>query len=172
MAESKTLPRLFIIDFDLAQSVESEETMTEGWCGTPPWVAPELGSINGPTQRYSPILADRWACGQMIQHFTKYFPTYEGERKTMLRAFAQRLLYLNPRARPALNELRAIDGPKKRNSARSQEEPVPKRHASCSESVCLLSNFVFESNQVMGPAARSELTTLNRQNSLKAQVTE
>jgi serine/threonine protein kinase len=76
--ESETLPRLFIVDFDLAQSVESEETMTEGWCGTPPWIAPELGSRNEPTQRYTPILADRWACGRMIGHFARCFPTYEG----------------------------------------------------------------------------------------------
>ena len=140
--ESKTLPRLFIIDFDLAEFVESEETMTEGWCGTPPWIAPELGSENGPIQRYSPILADRWACGRMIEYIAKYFPTYEGERKTMLQAFAQRLLDVNPRARPALNELQSIDGPK-RKSTRSQQEPVPKRHASCGELVCLLSNFVL-----------------------------
>jgi serine/threonine protein kinase len=77
--ESETLPRLFIIDFGLAQSVENEETMTEGWCGTPPWIAPEVGSRNGPTRRYSPILADRWACGRTIEHFAKYFPTYKGE---------------------------------------------------------------------------------------------
>ena len=136
-SESETLPRLFIIDFDLAQSVESEETMTEDWCGTPSWIAPELGSRNGPTQRYSPILADRWACGRMIGHFAKYFPTYEGERKTMLLAFAQRLLDVDPRARPGLNQLQAIHGPTKRKSARSPQEPVPKRHAS----VCLLSNL-------------------------------
>jgi len=104
-SKSKTLPRLFIIDFDLAQFVESEETMTDGWCGTPPWIAPELGSRDGPIQRYSPILADRWACGRMIKHFAKYFPKYEGARKTMLLAFAQRLLDVNPRARPELNQL-------------------------------------------------------------------
>jgi serine/threonine protein kinase len=141
--ESETLPRLFIIDFDIAQSVENEETMTEDWCGTPPWMAPELGSENGPTQRYSPILADRWACGRMIEHFAMYFPTYEGERNITLRAFAQRLLDVNPRARPGLNQLQAIHGPTKRKSARSQQEPVSKRHASCGESVCLLSNFVL-----------------------------
>ena len=136
--ESETLPRLFIIDFGLAQSIENEETMTEGWCGTPPWVAPEVGSRNGPTRRYSPILADRWACGRMIEHFAMYFPTYEGERNITLRAFARRLLDVNPRARPESNQLQAIHGPTKRKSA-SQEEPVPKRHASCSESVCLSS---------------------------------
>ncbi len=113
-SESKVSPRLFIIDFDLALSVESEETMTEGWCGTPLWIAPELGSRNGPIQRYSPILADRWACGRMIEYFTKYFPTYEGAQKTRLRAFARRLLYVIPRARPELNQLQAIHGPRKR----------------------------------------------------------
>ena len=95
-SESKTSPRLFIIDFDLTLSVESEETMSEGRCGTPPWIAPELESRDGPIQRYSPILADRWACGQMIKHF----PTYEAARKTWLPGFASRLLDVDPRARP------------------------------------------------------------------------
>jgi len=102
--ESKVLPRLFIIDFDLAQFVKSEETMTKGWCGTPPWIAPELGSRNGPTQRYSPILADQWACGKMIEHFAGYFPAHEGAQRTRLRAFAQQLLDSNPRARPKLDQ--------------------------------------------------------------------
>jgi serine/threonine protein kinase len=53
-SESQLSPQLFIIDFELALSVESEETMTEGWCGTPRWISPELGSRNGPIQRYSP----------------------------------------------------------------------------------------------------------------------
>ena len=131
--ESETSGRLFIIDFDLAQSVDNEETMTEGWCGTPPWIAPELGSENGPTQRYSPILADRWACGRVIEHFANYIPTYEGERKTKLLAFAQRLLDVDPRARPGLGELQIFHGSTKRKQAKSptQHEPEPKRHASC-----------------------------------------
>jgi serine/threonine protein kinase len=96
----ETSPRLFIIDFGLAQSVESEETMTEGWCGTPPWIAPEPGSRDGPVQRYSPILADRWVCGRMIQYFAKYIPTHDENTQHLL-AFAQRLLGVNPRARPS-----------------------------------------------------------------------
>lgn len=108
---SRNTPRIFIIDFCLALSVESEETMTEGWCGTPPWIAPELGSRNGPIQRYSPILADRWACGRMIECFAKYFPVYEGAQKTRLRAFAQRLLHVDPRARPNLNQSQSIHRP-------------------------------------------------------------
>ncbi|KAH9983818.1 kinase-like domain-containing protein [Russula compacta] len=70
-SESELSPRLFIIDLGLAESVENEETMTEGWCGTSSWIAPELGSRNGPIQRYSPILADRWACWRMIEYFAK-----------------------------------------------------------------------------------------------------
>ena len=54
---SRNTPRIFI-DFCLALSVESEETMTEGWCGTPPWIAPELGSRNGPIQT-----AQSWPIG-------------------------------------------------------------------------------------------------------------
>ncbi len=134
--ESKSLPRLFIIDFDLAEYVKSEETMTEGWCGTRGWIAPELGSEDGPNCQYSPILADRWACGRMIKYFANYFPTHEGARKIMLLSFAERLLDSDPRARPELNQLPAMHGPTKRKSDGSQEESAPKRHA-----VCLLLNF-------------------------------
>ncbi len=109
----RTSPRLFIIDFDIAQYIESEETMTKGWCGTPSWIAPEVGSRNGPIRRYSPILADRWACGAMIKHFAKYFPTYERAQKALLLAFARRLVDVDPRARPELTELQAIHGPTK-----------------------------------------------------------
>jgi len=126
-SESKVSPRLFIIDFGLALFVESEETMKKGWCGTPQWIAPELGSRNGPTQRYSPILADRWACGKMIEHFAGYFPAHEGAQRTRLQAFAQQLLDSNPRARPKLDQLQAIHGPRKRKAAGSQYELVQKR---------------------------------------------
>ena len=99
----ETSPRLFIIDFNLAQFVQSEETMAEGWCGTPPWIAPELGLMDGPVQRYSPILADRWVCGRMIQYFAKYIPTHDENTQHLL-SFAQRLLSVNPRARPSLKQ--------------------------------------------------------------------
>jgi len=121
-SKSKVSAQLFIIDLDLALSVESDETMMEGWCGTPPWIAPEVGSRNGPIQRYNPIRADRWACGQMIEYFAKYFPTYERAQKARLRAFAQRLLDVDPRARP---ELQGIYGPRKRKAAKI-EQSVPK----------------------------------------------
>jgi len=94
-------PELFIIDFDLAEWVEGVKTMMKGWWGTRPWVAPDLGSRDDP-QLYSPILADRWACGRMIHHFLKYIPAFEFQT---LQDFVRRLLNVNPEARPELNEL-------------------------------------------------------------------
>ncbi|KAI0284388.1 hypothetical protein BC826DRAFT_1125595 [Russula brevipes] len=81
-------------------------------------IAPDLGSRDDP-QPYSPILADRWACGQMIEHFLEYIPAFAFEPQTLrelqtlhelqtlrelqtLWAFARRLLNNNPEARPEL----------------------------------------------------------------------
>ncbi|KAI0298015.1 kinase-like domain-containing protein, partial [Multifurca ochricompacta] len=60
---------LSIIDFGISVFVEGEETEVNGYRGTPSssWVAPEVGSEDGPRRSYSAILADRWACGRMIQ---------------------------------------------------------------------------------------------------------
>jgi len=122
LSESIVWPRLFIIDFGLAMSVESEETMLKGWCGTPSWIAPEIGSRNGPIRRYSPILADRWACGKMIEYFAEYFPIHKSTQSTRLGIFAQRLLDSNPRARPEFNELQGSHGRGKRKASTSQHE--------------------------------------------------
>ncbi|KAI9458963.1 hypothetical protein F5148DRAFT_962245, partial [Russula earlei] len=91
---------LSIIDFNLAEFVEGEETMVEGWCGTPPWIAPEVGTKDGSAQWYSPILADRWACGEMIRYFAQYTPS--PNRRQDLVALAEPLLHKDPRARPSL----------------------------------------------------------------------
>ncbi len=69
--ERKCPPRLFIIDFGVSMFVEDEQTTIVGYCGTQPWVAPEVGSPDGPDLAYSPILADRWACGQMVKYLEK-----------------------------------------------------------------------------------------------------
>ncbi|KAI9512268.1 kinase-like domain-containing protein, partial [Russula earlei] len=92
-------PQLFIIDFDLAEFVESEETMVESWCGTPPWFAPERRTVH----RYSPVLADRWVGGQMIAYFAKYASS---DDKRDLLGLAGPLLSTNPRARPSLSSIK------------------------------------------------------------------
>jgi serine/threonine protein kinase len=48
------------LDLKPGNVVVGEHTTIEGFCGTPPWVAPEVGARDGPDMRYS---ADRWACG-------------------------------------------------------------------------------------------------------------
>ena len=48
--------------------MESEDTMIEGFRGTPPWVAPKVGTYDGPDMKYSAILTDWWACGRMIRY--------------------------------------------------------------------------------------------------------
>ena len=63
----------------------------------------------------------------MIEYVAKYFPTSEGAQKARLRAFAQRLLDVNPSARPKLNQLQGI--PRKRKASESHHDSVPKRHA-------------------------------------------
>jgi hypothetical protein len=39
------------------------------WCGTPEWVAPEIGHEDGPKCLYSPIRANLWFCGLMLRYF-------------------------------------------------------------------------------------------------------
>ncbi|KAI9458967.1 kinase-like domain-containing protein [Russula earlei] len=116
--------QLFIIDFNLAEFVKSEETMVEGWCGTPPWIAPEVGTQDGPAQWFSPILADRWACGEMIRYFAQYTPS--PNRRQDLVALAEPLLHKDPRARPSLSGLK-INTTTKRRLEADQEEPLQKQ---------------------------------------------
>jgi serine/threonine protein kinase len=61
-------PRLVVIDFGASIFVASPDTQIEGFVGTPGWVAPEVGTEHGRPQRYSPIRADLWACGQLLYH--------------------------------------------------------------------------------------------------------
>jgi len=116
-------PQLFIIDFDLAEFVESEETMVEGWCGTLPWIAPEVGTRDGPVQRYSAILTDRWTCGRMMGYFARYTRSHDTKRD--LEALAKQLSNNNPRARPSLSTVKLGGGRKRK--LETNEGPGKKR---------------------------------------------
>ncbi|KAH9030055.1 kinase-like domain-containing protein, partial [Lactarius pseudohatsudake] len=65
-ADSSSLPRISIIDFGISIRVKSEETMVEGYCGTPFWSAPEVGTECEPKKKYSAILADQWSCRRVL----------------------------------------------------------------------------------------------------------
>jgi serine/threonine protein kinase len=100
--------RLIIIDFDLSVFVEDEHTMAKGFCGTPPWVAPEVGTRDGPEMRYSPILADRWACGRMMRHLEALEERPRVGGDSCRYGIIEKLMSENPRSRPSLKD--ALDG--------------------------------------------------------------
>jgi len=66
--------RLQIIDFDTAVEVEGEETEISGYRGTPGWTAPEIGEQDGQARTYSPMKADAWSCGRVLQRFVAIEP--------------------------------------------------------------------------------------------------
>ncbi len=112
--DSSPLPRLSIIDFGISVRVESEETMVEGFRGTPFWSAPEVGSDCGPTMKYSAILADRWSCGQMILYIAQPHPVNDA---SVFVSTYSKLLSSDPSSRPplgkVLDSLRAVGAVKR-----------------------------------------------------------
>ena len=98
-------PRLSIIDFGLSVFVESEKTEVTGYCGTPSWVAPEVGTQHGPVMKYSAILADRWSCGQVLLYFADFLPNGDN---SVLGPTSAGLLDSNPIKRPPLSNVLQI----------------------------------------------------------------
>ena len=91
--------RLWITDFSISIWVSDEDEMTEGYAGTPGWMAPEIGHENGPPRMYSPIRADRWSCGKMIQYFTTFGP---GFKDADIEGLSSLLMNEDPAKRPSL----------------------------------------------------------------------
>ncbi|KAI9435775.1 kinase-like domain-containing protein, partial [Lactarius indigo] len=121
-------PRLSIIDFGLSVFVESEETLVEGFRGTPSWVAPEAGTEHGPVKKYSAVLADWWSCGQVLKYFASFLPAGSA---SVLGFTCAGLLSSDPRKRPPLREvlwnLRGTKSAGKRNDDGSETSLVQKR---------------------------------------------
>jgi serine/threonine protein kinase len=91
--------RLWITDFSISVFVDNEDEMIEEYAGTPGWTAPEVGDVNGPPQKYSPIRADRWSCGRIIRHFKTFGP---GFNEPGLESLSVSLLNEDPAKRPSL----------------------------------------------------------------------
>lgn len=60
-------PHLSIIDFGVSVRVKDEDTTITGFCRTRNWTAPEVGTEDGPAMTYSPIWADLWSCGRILE---------------------------------------------------------------------------------------------------------
>jgi serine/threonine protein kinase len=90
---------LFIIDFDISVRVSGSSTLINRWCGTPGWMAPEIGHQDGPRRSYSPIRADLWSCGLMLRYLASKGGVKE---ENPFEALTRQLLNKNPRLRPLL----------------------------------------------------------------------
>jgi serine/threonine protein kinase len=154
--ERKHRPRIIIIDFGLSVFVEDEHTTVEGFCGTPPWVAPEVGTRDGPDKTYSPILADRWACGQMVHHLEMLLAGGgDGSQSQFQEMLKDRLMSADPRARPAVKEVldayQATKGGVKRiaeadSEAEAEESDGAIKRARVNLYVCHYPQFSVASN--------------------------
>ncbi|KAG6382156.1 hypothetical protein JVT61DRAFT_801 [Boletus reticuloceps] len=74
--------------------VEDEDEEVDDQCGTQNWTAPEV------EKRHSPIKADRWACGRVLQSLLDRF----GKEDESLRVFARDLTAHDPKQRPSVLE--------------------------------------------------------------------
>jgi serine/threonine protein kinase len=93
--------RLFIIDFDISVRVSGPNELIDRWCGTPGWMAPEIGRQDGPRRSYSPIRADLWSCGQVLRYLAREGTVKE---ENPFEALAWRLLNKRPQKRPLLHQ--------------------------------------------------------------------
>ncbi|KAH9047639.1 kinase-like domain-containing protein [Lactarius hengduanensis] len=89
---------LQIFDFDISVQVNGEEERIGDYLGTEGWMAPEIGTRDGPRQLYSPIRADRYSCGRVF----KVFADMNGEVDEGLGQFADKLIHPDPSKRPHL----------------------------------------------------------------------
>jgi serine/threonine protein kinase len=136
-------PRVVIIDFGLSIFVEDEHTTVKGFCGTPTWVAPEVGTRDGPDKKYSAIRADRWACGQMMHYLGSLLPGGGGagscSRGGVQEILRDRLLSRNPMSRPSLEEvLEAYRRGGVKRIAEAEESEGRQKRARVSLYVCQL----------------------------------
>lgn len=125
-------PRVSIIDFGISFCVKSEATKVQGYRGTPSWTAPEVGTEDGPQMTYSPILADRWSCGQVLRHIRSFHII--DDISAYLSAQSQ-LLSHDPSARPplsqVLNSLQVVHPVKQSGDTDSPSAVQKRRRSSC-----------------------------------------
>jgi serine/threonine protein kinase len=96
VAFDRPAQRLILLDFDIAIKLENEDDTITGYRGTEGWTAPEVGDPDGEDQTFRPMLADLWACGQMVDFFFK-------EETHPLRELTKRLT-ADPEERPSMGE--------------------------------------------------------------------
>jgi serine/threonine protein kinase len=107
--------RLFIIDFGLSIKLTSREQKVQGARGTAEHVAPEVGiesSWENGLEKvfvdedsiYSPLLADVWAVGDVINDFHRRFGSATKSIGTVVEKVAKELRVHNPTERLPLHQ--------------------------------------------------------------------
>jgi len=91
--------RLLIIDFDISVRVDGLDALIDRWCGTPGWMAPEIGHEDGPVCLYNPIRADLWSCGRMLE----YLASKDVVQDNWFKSLTKQLLNKDPQLRPLFN---------------------------------------------------------------------
>jgi hypothetical protein len=100
---------------------------------------------------YSPILADRWACGQMVHYPEKLLAGGgDGSQGQIQEMLKDRLMSADPRARPAVKEVLdayrvSTKGGVKRIAKAEESDGTPKR-ARVNRYVCRDSQFSVASD--------------------------
>ena len=91
--------QLFIIDYDLAIFVDGRDDMVHGYVGTDGFTAPEVGD-DWKERYYSPIAADLWATGRVLEFLLSRSNDPESPELKPLWSISRLLLNDDPAQRP------------------------------------------------------------------------
>ena len=93
---------LYIIDFNLSMRCKDIEEMIAISCGTDRWSTPKVElDGNKPPRAFSPIRADLWSCGKVLQFILER----SGETKGSFSKVIDKLMDDEPKCRPLLHEI-------------------------------------------------------------------
>ena len=95
--DPKSKVDLSIIDMNIAVFADAEPTISTS-NGTAGWCAPEVSA----GKPYDPLLADRWSCGRVLEHFTKLMEP--GLLRERLCNLSQKLMDPNASQRPPISD--------------------------------------------------------------------
>jgi len=99
--------QLFIIDYDLAMFVDGRDDMVHGYAGTDGFTAPEVGD-DWKERYYSPIAADLWATGRVLEFLLSRSNDSESPELKPLWSISRLLSNNDPVQRPGADQVLAM----------------------------------------------------------------